>query len=908
VTFAFTDIEGSTRRWEDGRASMQDAVRRHDAILRASIAAHQGRVFKTVGDAFCAAFARAEDAVAAMLAAQRALAAEDFSAVGGIRVRAAIHTGTADERDGDYFGPALNRVARMLAIGHGGQVLMSGVAADLVRADLPAQASLRDLGEHRLRDLAQPVYVYQLLVPDLAAEFPPLRSLDALPNNLPLQFTSLVGREGEIAEITELIGRHRLVTLVGSGGVGKTRTSLQVAANLLDGSSDGVWFIELAPLSSGDYIPTTVAQALGLILASEGDPVANLVSALKRKNALLVFDNCEHLVAAAARVIAAILRGCPQIRILASSRQGLGVAAEATYSMPSLIVPSEAEASGLTAADSTRYGAIELFFERARAIDNRFSPTDENAPIVADICRRLDGIPLAIELAAARVKVLGPRQLRERLDERFRVLTRGSRDELPRHQTLRALIDWSYDLLDEEERTLFRRLGIFVSGFTLEGAVAVGSDRGLDQADAFDVFASLIDKSLVLADHDGDTLRYRLLESTRAYASEKLEDAGERELLASRHLRYLRDRFAEAQARYNRSARWAELLDLLVAELGDVRAALDWSAASADAAMGCELLVAIGTSWTNLGLEREGIARIEAFLPHGEPRLLAGLLSSLAFLAGNSGHVARGFEAATQAVAQARMCDDPAILADALREYAMGAWRLRRIDDAETALVEAEAISADSAVLRLDLLETRGFVSSLRGDLDTAARVLEQLCKEHRSLGNATSARWMTISLAEVEHERGRTQRAIALVRDVLPEARADSNRRALLCLLVDLAGYLAAVDELPEACAAAREAISEAAPRDPGDTFVAIAIGHLALALALGGDPSRGARLTGYTNAVLQKRGYEPEFNERTTQGRLGALLREALSSDELVRLTSEGTALAPEAAIALALEEPLL
>jgi class 3 adenylate cyclase len=304
VTFAFTDIEGSTRRWEHDRDAMQDAVRRHDALMRAAIGENGGHVFKTIGDAFCAAFSRPEDAVAAMLAAQRALAAEDFGAVDGLRVRVAMHAGTADERDGDYFGPAVNRVARLLAIGHGGQVLVSGVTSDLVQGALPPRASLGDLGEHKLKDLARPEQVYQLLAPDLMAEFPALRSLDVLANNLPPQFASLVGRETEIAEITALIDTHRLVTLVGSGGVGKTRISLQVAANLIDGSGDGVWLIELAPLSSGEYIVPAVAQGLGLTLGSDGDPLDNLVQALKSKRALLVFDNCEHLVEPAGRVIA----------------------------------------------------------------------------------------------------------------------------------------------------------------------------------------------------------------------------------------------------------------------------------------------------------------------------------------------------------------------------------------------------------------------------------------------------------------------------------------------------------------------------------------------------------------------------------------------------------------------------
>jgi class 3 adenylate cyclase len=467
ITFVFTDIEGSTQRWDRDRAAMEEAVRRHDVLMREAVAAHNGYIFKTLGDAFCAAFARPEEAVAAIFDAQCALGAEDFSAVDGLRVRAAVHTGTADERDRDYFGPAVNRVARLLGIAHGAQVLVSGVTSDLVQGSLPSQASLRDLGEHRLKDLSRPEYVYQLVGPSLIADFPPLRSLGVLPNNLPSQSTRFIGREVELAAITKLVETNRLVTLVGSGGVGKTRTSLQVAANLLDGSGDGVWFIELAPLSSGDLIPSTVAHAMNLALPADGDQLEHLVRALQKKRALLVFDICEHLIEPAARVISAILRGCREVTTLASSRQGLGIAGETTYRMPPLTTPRDDPAAPLSAADAPRYTAIVLFAERARASDNRFALTDENAPIVADICRRLDGIALAIELAAARVKILSPRQLRDKLDERFRVLTGGSRDALPRQQTLRALIDWSHDLLDARERILFRRLGIFVDGFTL---------------------------------------------------------------------------------------------------------------------------------------------------------------------------------------------------------------------------------------------------------------------------------------------------------------------------------------------------------------------------------------------------------------------------------------------------------
>ncbi len=687
VTFLFSDIEGSTVRWDRDRAAMQNAVRRHDALMRAAIAHHDGCVFKTVGDAFCAAFARPEDAVAAVLDAQRALGAEDFSAVDGLRVRAAVHTGTADERDGDYFGPALNRVARLLAIGHGGQVLVSSSCMELVQGELPPRASLRDLGEHRLKDLARPEHVYQLVAPDLVADFPPLRSLQVFQNNLPLQLSTFVGREAEIVDITTLLEKHRLVTLVGSGGVGKTRLSLQVAANLLDGSDAGVWFIELAPLTSGDYIPSTIAQALGLTLASDGEPLENAVRALEGKHALLVFDNCEHLVEPAARAISAILHGAPRVKVLASSRQAIGVGGEATYQVPSLRLPRK-DATRPTAIDLMSYESVALFVERARAASDTFSLSDDDAPTIAEICRRLDGIPLAIELAAARVKMLGPQQLRDRLDERFRVLTGGSRDVLPRQQTLRATIDWSHDLLDEPERTMFRRLAIFVNGLTLEGAVAVGSGGDLDEFHVFDMLASLVDKSLVLAEPQGGVVRYRLLESTRAYASEKLDSAGERTLVTSCHLRYLRDRFAELFTQRERTAQTTELHAALQIELEDVRSALDAALVSNDVLDGGELLANIYGSWRTVGLDAEGTARCEAYLatlPAGELLLRARLESVMSDLLSGSGHKVRAFEVAVQAVEHAGAIGNDSLLARALRAYATAAAALSRFDDAEKA-------------------------------------------------------------------------------------------------------------------------------------------------------------------------------------------------------------------------------
>ncbi len=889
VTFAFTDIEGSTERWDADRSEMQSAVQRHDEVVRGAIEAHDGHIFKTIGDAFCAAFARPEDAVAAMLDAQRALAAEDFDAVRGVRVRAAIHTGTADERNGDYFGPAVNRVARLLAVGHGGQVLASGVTSDLVQGDLPPQASLRDLGEHRLKDLSRPEQVYQLLAPDLPAEFPPLRSLNSLPNNLPLMVTSFVGRETEVAEIAALIAANRLVTLVGSGGIGKTRTSLQVAANDLDGSGDGVWFIELAPLTSGEYIPRAVAQAMNLALPAEGDALESLVRMLKGKDALLVFDNCEHLVEDAARVIAALQRGCPRLHIIASSRQGLGVAGEVTYRMPSLSIG----------------GSIGLFVERARAVEQRFAVTDENEPSIVEICRRLDGIPLAIELAAARVKMLSPRQIRERLDERFRVLTGGSRDVLPRQQTLRALIDWSHDLLDEREHALFRRLGVFVNGFTLEGAVAVGIGDDLDELDVFDVLASLVDKSLVLAEPDGDTLRYRLLESTRVYAREKLERAAEHESAAEAHARYLHDRFIDMRSRFDRSGRSTELYDALAAELEDVRAAFDWSV-DCDATLGGELLVAGAPGLIFAGLQAESAARARAFvdrLGDNPPRLLAQLWIAMSLLMFAMLRTPESMSAARRGVEYARVAADPLVLAEALTQFAGPAAITQQFEAGTRALDEAQAIPNLSAYVRLRASSARALIGTLSGDFAQAAAAYEDLQKRHRLLGNRADERMSVLNLAEALHGLGESQRAIALVTGIIPTAREQKDRLSLINVLLNTSGYYASVGDLPNALATAREALVELMPRER-DSYHAIAMLHVAHASALAGRYERAARLVGYADAAMQEHAFLHEFNERRAHELLMTELARGLGDAERVQLQAEGAALSADAAMELALQ----
>src|SRR6266545_3268645 len=512
VTFLFTDIEGSTSVWEREPERMRLALARHHAILRTTIAAQGGHAYKIIGDAFQAAFALPAQAVAAALAAQRAFAAQAWETSEPVRVRMGIHVGPAAVEGNDYTTThTLNRVARIMAAGHGGQILLSVEVADLVRRDLPTDVTLRDMGQQRMKGLTHLEHLFQVVAPDLPASLPPLKTLDPFRTNLPAQLTSFVGREQAITDVTQLLTTARLVTLTGPGGTGKTRLALQVAAGVLEAYSDGVWLVELAPLADAALIPRAVASALGLREEAGRPILATLTDFLRARHLLLILDNCEHVVAACAQSAAALLRGCPNVRILASSREALGIAGEAPFRVPSLATPDPRRLPPIeTLAD---YEAVRLFVERATTVLPGFRLTSDNAPAVAQVCARLDGIPLALELAAARVNVLRVEQIAARLDDRFRLLTGGSRTAVPRQQTLRALIDWSHDLLAALEQQVLRRLSVFTGGWTLEAAEAVCAGDGIEQYDILDVLTQLVNKSLVVGEREqGQETRYRLLE------------------------------------------------------------------------------------------------------------------------------------------------------------------------------------------------------------------------------------------------------------------------------------------------------------------------------------------------------------------------------------------------------------
>ncbi|MGZ6961079.1 MAG: adenylate/guanylate cyclase domain-containing protein, partial [Ilumatobacteraceae bacterium] len=575
TTFLFTDIEGSTRLWEAYPAEMSSALRHHDEVVRAAIESNAGLVFKTVGDAFCAAFASPSSAIAAAFSAQHALLHAQWPVDSTIRVRMAIHTGECERRDNDFFGPTVNRVARLLAIGHGGQTLVSGVTADLVTDRLAGGASLMALGEHRLKDLERSERVFQLNVPGLETIFPALLSLNnsALRHNLSIQPSSFVGRQRQIAEIRDLVTRAPLTTLTGPGGTGKTRLAMQVAAELLDGSADGVWFVDLASVTDSTGLATAVAAVFGVREEIHRRTANKIIEHLRDRELLLVLDNCEHLINDVARFAADILRSCGKVAILTTSREPLQIDGEHLYRVPPLTVPPRGSNKDDEVYDSE---AAQLFLERARQHDRDFGLRAGEVPLIAQVCQRLDGIPLAMELAAARLRTMSLADLHQRLDDLFSLLNAGSRAALPRHQTLRAVIDWSYESLSRSEQIALQRLSVFPSSWTLTAArdVIVGGE--VDQANFDGLHDALVLKSLVQLQDSTSGSRYRLLDTVRVYADERLCEMGPQSAVGVRR-RYVECCRALAATEEPGGNRRPERLEVLNDDLDNLRTALGFS-------------------------------------------------------------------------------------------------------------------------------------------------------------------------------------------------------------------------------------------------------------------------------------------------------------------------------------------
>jgi predicted ATPase/class 3 adenylate cyclase/DNA-binding CsgD family transcriptional regulator len=806
VTFLLADIEGSVRLWEKDRAAMTSAVTRLDGLLDREVKRNQGvrPVQQGEGDSFVVAFARATDAASCALALQRGIADEPWLAKLDLRVRMALHTGDAQLRDeGNYVGNAINRAGRLRSLAHGGQILVSPTTFELVTDGLPEGAGLRDLGLQQIRDLARPVRVYQLTHADLDDSFPPLRSLEVLTQHLPRPLTAFIGREPELRDVAERLTDARLLTLTGAGGCGKTRLAIQTVRATAEHYPDGVWFADLSLVRDPVEVPRTVAAAIGRNEQPHQDVTSTLVEYLRPRRALLVLDNCEHLLGACAELASTLLQGCPALTIIATSREPLRVEGEMAWRVPSMSTPSDGSYESLAT-----YDAVRLFIERAVQARPNFTVTNDNAPAVAAICQHLDGIPLAIELAAARVRVLTPDQIARGLSDRFHFLGGGARKALPRQQTLAASVEWSHDLLADRERVLLRRLSVFAGGFTLDAAENVCAGDDIDVYDILDLLSSLVDKSLVVMEEDDGSARYRFLETIRQYAREQLETSGEMHATRERHAHWYAGFVAHAGGQLGGpdQVRWFARLDR---EHDNIRAALDCAVTVPMPDIGLQIIAAMGWFWNVHGHWHEAVRWIEraAAMGDGPPLLLevaefvgAGMRGmvgdgaaelpvleaaaaryrrsgnhwftawSLNLIAKYTamGDVARGLEFFEEGLVEARASGDTILLTDTL---AYGAWiqlTAGRTASAEARAVEARRVATAAGDVRGQLvaLLPRAAVAVRRADYTSAVAMLDEAMDLAASIGDRLSMAVALLVGGQLEMARGELDRARELLNE----------------------------------------------------------------------------------------------------------------------------------------------
>jgi len=881
VTFLFTDLEGSTRLWEQHRDAMKSALARHDDILRQAVESHDGHIVKSTGDGIHAVFASAHSALDAAVLAQRGLDAEAWITPDPLKVRMGLHTGEAEHRDGDYFGTATNRAARLMSVAHGGQILVSLSTEELLSDGAREGITLVDLGEHRLRDLSRPDRVFQIRATGLATDFPPIRSLDAFPGNLPVQLTSFVGRHDELVELGTLLRDVRLVTVTGTGGVGKTRLAVQLAAELLQRFPDGAWLCELAAASDGESMVLVVAAALGIEPSAGASLDESVVEYLRNKQVLVILDNCEHVLDASARLADAILRSCPGVRLVATSREGLGAEGEQVWPLRSLPIAGEGDALG-------HGDAPRLFVERARAAQPDFELNEANADAVAEICRRLDGIPLAIELAAARVVSMAPVQIASRLDERFRLLTGGRRTAVERHQTLRATVDWSYSMLAPREQTVFNRLGVFSGSFDDAAAESVVAGDGIEPWDVVDALGDLVAKSLVTAERSLGGTRYQLLETMRAYAREQLDATDDADAWRRRHAAHYAAFAAEVWSglRGVDELAWrARLAD----ELDNLRAAVVWGL-DADSADDAELALRViaNLAWESILDRASGVG---AWAQRAIDRTIdAPVPLRVAVLGAAAGHMSFGgqHEAARPiAVAALEHGDVLGCPAPSLPYAALGVIEayLGRPEEALRINLEAQRVLADADAWTRAGLGVTGasWYASLGQDADAIAQAEEslRLARITRNPSQLATALW-TYGWVVSYGDAGVAEQALE---ESIELSRRGASSVGVPAALARLAPLRARRGDWPGALDAIRESlVLSSEVTDHVSLGAAICLGLTTLGILGYDEPVAvlaGARQAGNIAANISAREFEAE---RDTRDQARAALGDSLA-DEYAR-----------------------
>jgi predicted ATPase/class 3 adenylate cyclase len=881
VTFLFTDIEGSTRLWQQHPKTMPIALARHHALLQESFERNNGYVFQIMGDAFCAAFATATDALNAAIKAQRALRDEPWGEISLLKVRMAVHTGPAEVKAGDYTsgeygsGLTLSHTARLLSAGHGGQILLTLAAAELVQDYLSEDVTLRDMGAPRLKDLVRAGTIYQAVIPDLMSDFPPLKTVDVSPNNLPLQLTSFIGREEEISQVKELLTQSRMLTMIGAGGSGKTRLALQVAAGILDTYPDGVWLVELASLTDPTLVLQTISAVLGIREQTGQPSLKAVVDFVCGKEILLLMDNCEHLIEVCAQIADNLLHACPNVSLIATSRERLDIEGEHIFYVPSLELPSLVPTSSLK--DIAQSEAVRLLHERAVAIQPSFEINIINSYAVTQICHRLDGIPLAIELAAARFRMLSPEQIASRLDDRFRLLTTGSRTALPRHQTLSALIDWSHDLLSEEERVLFRRLSVFSGGWTLDAAEQVGSsgdsfESRIETEEVLELLDSLASKSLVIVDEqDGDT-RYGMLKTIRAYSLTRMREASEEEQVRRAHLNYFLKlaEMSEPELLGDERAHWDRRLEL---EQDNLRGALAWAltekSTTIDAESGSLVAGTMFMYWYMHGYLNEGRRWLDLALARFQGRTMArakalsgsgtlawqqgdytdasicfdesiqlwrelGIDDGLAEAQHFSGHLEfdqRNYDLAKELFAESldyyQQVGDTQRILTLMSDIGLVAYHLGDYASAQKSFEEAllrwrERGNQESVA---DVLNRLGDLARVDGRYDLARSYYEESLELFRTMNAKLGIASGLHKLGQVSRHQGRDERARELFRESLILQQETGNKQGIIECIAGIAGLEMVKEEFERAVVlfGATEALLDAlgAPLAPADRVV---------------------------------------------------------------------------------------
>lgn len=947
VTFLFTDIEGSTRMLQELGDQWADVLQDQRRLMRGAIAENRGVELGTEGDSFFVVFASATDAAQAVVSAQQALAAHAWAGQKPVRVRMGLHTGEARRVADDYVGLDVHRAARIAASGHGGQVVISDSVYALVEKTLPSGVSVRDLGEHRLKDLPRPEHLYQLDIDGLPTEFPPLKTLDVRKNNLPLQLTNFLGRGAELVELKTLLGRGRLLTLVGTGGIGKTRLAIELATEVLEDFAH-VWLAELASVSDAGLVAQTLMTAIDVREQAGRGPIDALIDYFGSKAALVVLDNCEHLLEPCALLAESLLQACPKVKVIATSREELGVPGEIRWRVPSLPVPDPARLPALEQVAES--AAVALFVDRARAASPSFELTKDNAPLVVQVCQRLDGIPLAIELAARRLSLLSLPQMITRLNDRFRLLTGGGRTALPRQQTLRAAIDWSHDLLSQDERTLLRRVSIFSGGFTVELAEEICAWAPLDPADVLDLLGMLVSKSLVAAEQVETGQRYRLLETIRDYAAERARMVAEDGELQNRHRRHFLARAEEAERELHgpEQLRWFDLID---SEIANFRAAFDCCLASEDADAALRIAAGLGLYWRARGHFTEGRGWLERALAPNDAApatLRAKAMSWGSYLAIYQGAYTQAQIRGEESLNLYRAAEDGWGMGFALQ--VLGAVALNQDDYPTAAQLEEESVrhlrrTGDTDGLGLSYVYL-GVVALRRGEYTLAMGLLEQALLNFREVGDMRRVSIALRIMGEVELCQGHYTPATTLLDESLGLVRSAKDR-VDLGLVVYLLGQAArAAEDYPragvlfeESLALAREfndtlsaglALCELATvaRQMGSTDEAVALLEeslgtfeprekfgivaclhgLAMVAAQQGAAERAARLFGATHKLREELGAPIAPFERDEYDQEVGRVQTQLGGSEFVRLLAEGRNLTADEAVIYARERTAL